>query len=572
MDKDLEMPWLYSVRWLSQQVPGAQLVTDLNRGLLFVNDAYLRLLGRGSSEDLLRRDWTESVLPEERPALIEAWETAAREESGFVRKVHVLGRDEQLARPTRLEVSPLRSREGDQVGFLGSCTEISDAVAIEEKGREQRSLLELTDALLQVGHWRVHGHSGTLSWSDEVHRIHGTNPRTFQPRLEQGVDFYHPEDRELVARHVQEAIDEKKPFEFTARLVRVDGLIRTVRSVGTPLEVVRDGQPSLDIIGVFQDITEQAELLDRVATSEERYALAARASRDGIWDWDCRTDELFWTDRFREMLGLQASDLTGRLSDFTDRLHPEDLEPTLAAVQAHFDQRVPYDLEYRMQHASGRFLWIRAKGQASWDAEGRPLRMVGTVGDVTHEREQREVIESQRAALEKTTDELRKSNDELKNFASVASHDMRGPLRKIRWFVDAVLERNPGLDERSTRNLEKVAGSAQRLSSMVSELLDYATAPASAQTRTHVDSQAVAREVLELLSPEIEAKGATVHVGHLPPAHVNAPQLRQVMANLLDNALKYADPARPAEITLDAAPRGSEMVRFSVRDNGIGFD
>lgn len=562
--------WLQRLKWVADQSPWPQFATDRDGRLLYANDPYAKLIG-ASGDSPIGQDFGDAVHPDDRGSLPMDWSSQWESGRSFEATVRLAEGLDGPSRLSRVQISPLRCPRGELVGGLGHATDLTEHARAEQKSREQRSLLELTDALLRVGHWHVHASTESLSWSDEVHRIHGTDPRTFHPKLEQGVDFYHPEDRPLVARGVQEALDDRKPFDFTARLVRTDGEVRTVRSVGTPLEVVHEGHTALDIVGVFQDISEEAKLLERLATSEERYVLAAAASRDGIWDWDCQTDELYWTDRFVEMLGLERSDLTGQLSDFVERLHPDDSGSTMDAVQAHFEHRAPFDTEYRMRHRDGRYLWIHAKGQASWDPDGQPLRMVGTVGDISHEVDQRQVIEEQRAILIKTTTDLRKSNDELRNFASAASHDLKEPLRKIRWFVDSVLERNPDLDTRSVRHLERVSQSAERLSSMVGELLEYAMTPVSAQNRDDVDPQAILQEVLEMLSPEVSAKKAEVEVGTLPSVHVNRAQLRQVFANLIANALKYADPNRDARIEVEASTEAG-WVCFSIRDNGIGFD
>ncbi len=124
--------------------------------------------------------------------------------------------------------------------------------------------------------------------------------------------------------------------------------------------------------------------------SQERYELAMQASRDGLWDWRIATSEVYYSPRFKEMLGCTDDEMPGRFSTFESRLHPDDRRKILAALQAHLTQQTPYDTEYRLRAQNGEYLWIRARGQATWDAEGQPIRMVGSVSDVT-ERKQTEI-------------------------------------------------------------------------------------------------------------------------------------------------------------------------------------
>ena len=125
-------------------------------------------------------------------------------------------------------------------------------------------------------------------------------------------------------------------------------------------------------------------------TSEERYLLALAGSTDGLWDWDLLSDSVFYSDRFREILGYSSQEFPGAIDFFRSRLHPEDAEAIWAAIERHLKDRVPYKVEYRLRTKSGDYLWFLARGQAIWNTEGKAIRMSGSIQDIT-ERKQGEL-------------------------------------------------------------------------------------------------------------------------------------------------------------------------------------
>ncbi len=125
-------------------------------------------------------------------------------------------------------------------------------------------------------------------------------------------------------------------------------------------------------------------------TSEERYLLALAGSTDGLWDWDLLSNTVFYSDRFREILGYSSQEFPGTIDSFRSRLHPEDAEAIWAAIERHLQQRVAYKVEYRLRTESGEYLWFLARGQAIWDTAGKAIRMSGWIQDIT-ERKQAEL-------------------------------------------------------------------------------------------------------------------------------------------------------------------------------------
>lgn len=149
-----------------------------------------------------------------------------------------------------------------------------------------------------------------------------------------------------------------------------------------------------------RDIREQRRLDGALRASQERFELAARATNDGIWDWNILTGEQYWSDRHFELFGREPSTLTPTFETWISLVHPDDADRVRHATHHHLETREPYDIEMRVRMNDGSYRWFRDQGQAVWDSTGRPVRMVGSLSDVTERRTAEEALRTAHAELE----------------------------------------------------------------------------------------------------------------------------------------------------------------------------
>jgi PAS domain S-box-containing protein len=145
-----------------------------------------------------------------------------------------------------------------------------------------------------------------------------------------------------------------------------------------------------------REIKERILAEKMVRKSAERYAAAVAGSNDGIWDWDILSNTVFYSDRFKEILGYASEEFPETVDAFRSCLHPEDANAVWAAVESHLKKRVPYHVEYRLKTKSGEYRWFLACGQAIWDDKGNATRMAGSLHDIT---KRMETIQNLRDAL-----------------------------------------------------------------------------------------------------------------------------------------------------------------------------
>lgn len=219
----------------------------------------------------------------------------------------------------------------------------------------------------------------------------------------------------------------------------------------------------------------------------------------------------------------------------------------------------------------GRELEVSVTVSPIMDTDGAPKGVSIIARDISDQKRAQ-------AKLQRAKTELERSNRELQEFASVASHDLQEPLRKIRAFGDRLAQRTEGaLDDDSRADLERIQGAAARMQALIDDLLEYALVTTRARAFRPVDLGAVAAEVVEDLVERLERTGGRVEVGPLPIIEADPTQMRQLLQNLLGNGLKFQREGVPPLVRLSAGPAAGivgrgESVALTVSDNGIGFE
>ena len=165
---------------------------------------------------------------------------------------------------------------------------------------------------------------------------------------------------------------------------------------GKPYALCIDREHLLDVlISTFEDVDHvneqfRQEIEQRGRAEEEalrqraRFDLAVQGAGDGIWDWDVERNEVYFSPRWKEMIGYKDRELANDFAEWERRIHPDDRERSQATIKDYFEDRTPtYELEHRLQHKDGSYRWILARGTALRDAHGRPFRMSGSHTDIT---------------------------------------------------------------------------------------------------------------------------------------------------------------------------------------------
>ncbi len=316
---------------------------------------------------------------------------------------------------------------------------------------------------------------------------------------------------------------------------------------------------------IARDVTEQRRAEAALVASNERFSLIAQGTNDGLWDWNLETNELYFSPRWKEMLGYRDDEIKNSFDEWEMRVHPDDHDRALVTIRDYLESRTPiYELEHRMKHKDGSYRWILARGYARRRLNGKPYRMAGSHIDLTERKKAAEDL-----ALKAR--ELARSNSELEQFAYVASHDLREPLRMIGSFGQHLAKRCKGkLDNVAEQYLAQVLGGAERMKNLIDDLLEFSRVGMRGKPFEPVDCNAILNVSLQNLKVALEESGGKVEAGPLPTVLGDAVQLTQLLQNLIGNALKFKGKDAP-RVSISAEKIGHDW-RFEVKDNGLGID
>jgi PAS domain S-box-containing protein len=413
---------------------------------------------------------------------------------------------------------------------------------------EVQRQLEEAQRLAGIGSWSWDLATDAVHWSAEAHRILGV-PLDETPSFALTLSFSpDTEHRDAFLARVQGALAGTRRFDFESRVRLRDG--RTVM-LHTRGEVVRDadGTP-LRMVGTMQDVTAQREAERVLRDSEARFRTLCESSPAGVFLTDADGHPTYVNQRLLDWFNLPAEQLTRER--WLAAVHPDDVDAMRAAIDRAFVDRGPLDVEYRVQ-LHGETQWLRVRTQPVLDADGHTiLGHVGSVLNTTTER----VAEQERQRLQAQLQQMRQL-EMLGVLAGGVAHDFNNLLVGI--LANASLARQQMHDEgRSSVVLDDIVHAAHRASELTRQLLVYAGQ--ARVERAPVCIASLVKELPTLLGARVP-RGVTllVDVQAEPGVHGDATQLRQVVLNLVTNAV-------------DAIGTGEGQVHITVSQRQVDAD
>jgi len=399
--------------------------------------------------------------------------------------------------------------------------------------------------------------------------------------------FYelHPEgDREAFIAATRTVFESKEPFrDFENPLVTKDGRIIWVSTNGLPM-LDRDGT-LLGYRGSDTDITARKEADEMLWRVKEQFELAVDGSNDGIWDWDLRSNTFFLSAQWKAQLGWADHELPNTFETFESRIHPDDKARVMESVQDYQSGKISsYAVELRLRHKDGTYRWILTRGKAIRNAVGESVRMAGSHTDIT-ERKQAEQqlvdfarnLELKNRQLDEAAARAEAANVAKGQFLANMSHEIRTPMNGVIGMIGLLLDTPLNAEQREYA--QTVNSSADSLMHIINNILDFSKIEAKKiELETlDFDLRELIGDSLSGVTHEAHEKGLELHwsIELGVPVHLTGDpgRLRQILINLMGNAIKFTH-AGKVEIgvsQLSGAGEGFAVLRFSVRDTGIGI-
>jgi PAS domain S-box-containing protein len=379
-------------------------------------------------------------------------------------------------------------------------------------------------------------------------------------------EITYPDDISITAEYIQKLMARQMTsFQMEKRYVRKDGSLFWAITYIAVLTYDATGAVSA-ALAITIDITQRKWAEEALRRSEERFDLAMRGSNDGLWDWNLETNEVYFSPRWKEMLGYADHELKSHLSEWRNRIHPEDFSRVIAEVTAYLEKTFPiYQTIHRLQHHDGHYVWILTRGIALWNEQGQPYRMVGTHTDLTMQKQ----IE---AELRQAKETAELANRAKSTFLANMSHELRTPLNGILGFAQILL-RDRTLTTEQLEHIKVIHRSGEYLLTLINDILDLSKIEAG-KIEVYpvvVNFEEFITGITDLFRMRAQQKGIQFHYEVLSPLPAGIladdKRLRQVLINLLGNAVKFTS---QGSVTLKIGYHHDKL-RFQVEDTGVGI-
>ena len=538
---------------------------DASGALSMIHEPFASVTGLASQE-AMGEGWLDIVHPDDRARVAAAWRSSVK--SGQPYQVEFLSRSGDGFRMKRSRAAPLR--HDDQItGWIGMTEDVEDEFAAEkarreaeDKLRESEELHRFTLELSKQIVWTVDDQGRLMTVSPRFRELTGIEPDE-EPRL-----AVHPDDLPLVMTLWKESLASGKPYQVKYRLRMADGSFRYMHARAAPR---RDSDGKIiRWYGTLEDIHLRHEADFARRDVEERFRLAAKATNDAVWDHDFINQTIDWSENAAEILGIDTPRL-GRTpsSWWAERIHPDEklsLEQSLSEAVEGTARR--WSGTYRFRRDDGSYADLLDRGFFIRDDDGKAIRAVGAIADLTERHRAEAEIRRMQAELIQVSRERA-----MGALASTLAHELNQPLAALGNYITGSkrLAENPRIPRDVLVDaLDGAEQAAQRAGQILRRVRELVARGEVQATVEHLPR--LIEEACELAFIETD----DLHIAHWMDLDAAAQwvradriQIQQVLINLVRNAVE-AMSGTPGEIVISTRLQG-KMVAIEVADTGGGI-
>ena len=351
----------------------------------YFNKPWLEYLGV-TLDKMTGWNWTAFIHPEDVEGILAKWRDCLASGEIFEYETRVRSANGEYRWMFHRKV-PLRDASGNIVKWYGSSLEIDERKAAGEQLRRNSEELKRSEFYLAEGQRLAHVGSwafdpdGFYYWSPELFRMHGLDPASGPPSVQEYLDRVHPQDRESMMGLIKRIVAEDSPFDAIKRIVRPNGEVRYIRCVGVPLV---DNQNLKKYVGSALDVTEHELLTQELLRREAYLTEAQRLSHTGSFGWRPDTGEIVWSDETYRIFEYDpAEKLT--ISMLMQRIHPQDRALVQQVIENVSKSGADFELEYRLVMQSGVMKHVHVRAHALRDSSGN-IEFVGALTDITERK------------------------------------------------------------------------------------------------------------------------------------------------------------------------------------------
>jgi len=536
---------------------------DLRTARIQLSDVGFELLGLAPRPEGMSLDEVQSLVhPDDLPLIDAAFEQVLATDQPTdmeARYRHTDGSWRYLLSRRVVE----RNEAGAAIAFVGVSLDTTRRVEHLRHAEELARRLDAASRAAGVGIWTTTIDLGDTDWNAQMYQLFDRFTPPTVPSFGQWLaESVHADDRERVRRESRTYFASGDgPYEIEFRSLRKDG---SERWMIVRADVDHDTMGPRRVVGVAMDVTAHHHALDALREAGERAAFITSHAGVGTWEADAAGCGR-WNAQMFHLRGLAPRETAPSREEWMALVHPDDLSVVLEGKPDAEAALLPMAYEFRVRLPDGSYRWLASRSAAVLDEAGRPARRVGVNWDVT---------ESKNAEFARQQAVLAEREIQAKSqFLSRMSHELRTPLNAVLGFTQLLqMEARRSAQSAQLAKLEHVRAAGDHLLSLINDVLDLSGLEAGEVrlSMQPVDLAQLVRRSLPLLQSLATQHGVLLEIGAAEGvAHGDQTRLRQVLINLVSNAIKYNRPG--GRVVVEAQRVHGEEVTLSVRDTGRGL-
>lgn len=480
------------------------------------------------------------------------------------------------------EYTPLYEKNGKSSGIMCTVYDVTSKVKARKKAETAEARARLSTEIAEIAMWDLNLKTKKLIYSNTLLDIFGfeKNSKIVHQDIRNRI---FSEDEHIVAKAFANAL-KTGVYKYEARILKVDNSIAWIKVHGK-IFFDENKQPA-KMVGTLMDFTTEKEIQNVLMKSEKKFRLLADSMPQLIWTSDTLGNLNYFNETIYNYSGLSKEEI--EKNGWLQIVHPDDREENVKLWMESVKTGHDFLFIHRFKRYDGEYRWQLSRAIAQMDETGKVQMWVGTSTDIEEQKNFTNQLEDQ--IIERTTQlelknrDLVNMNIELQSFAYISSHDLQEPLRKIQTFASRLADLDEqNISANAKSYLTRIEYSAKKMQNLIQDLLTYSRANSADRVFTMVKIDDIAEEVISDFSDRIEEKNAIVEYHDLGEATLIQFQFRQLLHNLVENALKFSHPGVPPIVKIsvekvdgkllpNAEFKDKTYLHLQVSDNGIGFE
>jgi len=542
-------------RLVADRLPLLVWISGSDKRCTYFNKPWLDFTGRPLEAEI-GDGWADGVHTADLPHCLDTYGRAFDRREPFLMEYRLRRHDGEY-RWVLDNAAPLFEPDGSFAGFIGACFDVTEFRHADAERNVANDRLQLAmESGKSVG-WEWDLKTNRDTWFGDLSTIFGIPSNIYVGHVDDFRRSVHPEDRGLVWKAVQDAMETRSPYAAEFRILWSNGTVRWVAAKGQ-FYYSPDGYPER-MLGIAVDITDRKDVEESLRCKEMELKEAQRLAGVGGWKWDPDTDTVKWSEELYRIAGRDPSLPVVPFKEHAQLYTRESWDRLRAAVEEALRSGAPYELDLEMVRADGSHQWITARGEAQRDATGRIAGLRGTAQDITERKLAEEALSSVNRRL------IEAQESERARVARDLHDDIGQRLALLAVALEQVTELQPDSSREALSCLHALQKQTAEIITDVQALSHELHPP----RLLHLGVVAAIRGFCDELSRQKNV--ATDFSYENVPEHV-PPDVSLCLFRVLQEALHNA--VRHSQVRhFDVYLRGTgDAVHLTIRDEGIGFD